>query len=175
MNFKSILMFSAIVSGAALAKDPSAMRPHPVEFPNASSRAAIPEPKLACPAGTKQAGGQATTKEASFCARLDANGRSVIHGPYVSLHPNGATAVEGQYADGLRTGTWRSYDASGAKVEEVTFAQDTYSGLRTQWIAGKKSIEENYLMGRRQGEQRTWDASGNVTVVRFIDDQPATK
>jgi hypothetical protein len=175
MNYKSILMFSVVVSGAALAKDPAAMRPQPVAFPDASSRAAISEPRLACPAGTKQAGGQSSTKEASFCARLDASGRSVIHGPYLSLHPNGGPAVEGQYADGLRTGTWRSYDAAGAKVEEVTFALDTYSGVRTQWIAGKKSIEETYLAGRRQGEQRTWDASGNVTVVRFVDDQPTTK
>lgn len=100
---------------------------------------------------------------------------SVIHGPYVSLHTNGKVAVEGQYTDGLRTGLWRTYDATGAKVEEVTFVADAYQGTRTQWIGGRKSIEETYVTGRRQGDQRMWDAAGKVTVVHFVDDRPAQK
>ena len=175
MNFKSMLL-SSVVSVAVLAGERNPA-PAPARLLTAPvvSRAGIPEPKLACPAGTNQGGGQASLQEASFCERVGANGLSVIHGPFLVLHPNGKTAVEGQYVDGKRTGLFRTFDATGAKVEEVTFTNDLYNGPRAQWVNGRKAIEETYLAGKRQGDQRTWDAAGNLTVVRYVDDRPVAK
>lgn len=176
MNLRTMLLpLSAVVSLAALADERLVAPPQSRAPQVAANRSAIPEPKLACPVGTKQAGGQASIREASFCERLDAAGRSVIHGPYLSLHVNGRTAVEGQYVDGKRTGTWRTYALDGSKVEEVVFAADAYHGLRTQWVNGQKAIEETYVTGKRQGDQRQWDAAGHLSVVRFVDDQPSPK
>ncbi len=176
MNLKTMLLpLSAVVSVAALADERLAAPPQLTVPRVSANRSAIPEPKLTCPAGTTQAGGQASVREASFCERLDAAGRSVIHGPYLSLHANGRTAVEGQYAEGKRTGSWRTYAVDGSKVEELTFSADAYNGLRTQWINGRKAIEETYVAGRRQGDQRQWDAAGTLSVVRFVDDQPSAK
>lgn len=176
MKLKNMLLpLSAVVSVVALADERLPAAPQLTVPQVAANRSAIAEPKLACPAGTKQGGGQASIREASFCERVDASGRVVIHGPFLSLHTSGKTAVEGQYADGKRTGTWRTYDVNGAKTEELTFSADAYSGLRTQWINGRKSIEETYVAGKRQGDQRQWDASGSLSVVRFVDDQPTAK
>jgi hypothetical protein len=171
-NLKLVIV-SSVVAASALA-GPGAPPP-PQRAVIAVDRSQIPEPALSCPAGTQQSGGQASIHEASFCARAGAAGATTREGPFVSLHANGKIAVQGQYANGLRTGLWQVYDAKGAKVEEVSFLADRYQGTRTQWIAGKKSLEETYVAGLRQGEQRQWDAAGAVTVVRFVDDRPQGK
>ena len=171
MNLKTIVA-STVISVAAFAGSTPA--PAPVQTVP-TLRPPIAEPAMSCPTGTRQAGGQNSTKEASFCVRLDENGSPVIHGPYLALHPNGKKAVMGQYENGKRTGLWTTFDAAGGKVEEVTFVNDLYEGLRTQWMNGKKSIEETYVAGKKQGAQRTWDAAGKVTITQFVNDRPVAK
>lgn len=170
MNCKSLLLLTSLCSVAAFGENPPLALAIPV--PSSMPRTGIQEPTLSCPKGTRQAGGQNTTKEAAFCVGIDAAGRQLMHGPYLSLHRNATPAVRGQYADGMRTGLWTTFDEGGAKVEEVTFVGDLYQGLRTQWISGRKVIEETYVAGRRQGPQKTWDASGKLTVVQFVNDEP---
>jgi hypothetical protein len=144
MNLKLICV-TALMSGSAFAAGTHAPAAKPMAE---SNRATIAEPKLTCPTGTRQAGGQNSKMEASFCMRLDDKGAPVSHGPYLSLHATGKKAVEGQYENGKRQGLWTTWDENGQKVEEVTFVDGQYHGARTQWVNGVKTVEEHYSMGK---------------------------
>lgn len=44
-----------------------------------------------------------------------------IEGTYVQYHPNGIVGVTGEYANGLRSGSWQYYDMSGKLKNTCTF------------------------------------------------------
>jgi len=37
----------------------------------------------------------------------------------VTYHPNGETAIEGVFEDGVRAGLWRFYDEQGVQIRAV--------------------------------------------------------
>ena len=43
----------------------------------------------------------------------------VPHGDYITYHPNGETAIEGVFEDGVRAGLWRFYDEQGVQIRAV--------------------------------------------------------
>ena len=141
-----------VVVGGVMSLSMLAFAQAPAVRPGAT--AAVKDPVLACPEGTRQSGGQNTIHEASFCVKLSAQGVPEMHGPMVSLHKNGKKAVEGQYENGKRVGLWVSFDEVGAKIEEVTFAADQFNGARVQWVKGVKIAEEAWVNGKRQGAQK---------------------
>ncbi|MDP3231541.1 MAG: hypothetical protein Q8S33_18450 [Myxococcales bacterium] len=132
-------------------------------------------PALACPVGTRQSGGRATAFEAIFCMKTGRLGEPVMHGPYLGLYKkSGKKRVDGAYLEGRRTGVWVAYDEQGGKLEEFTFDNDLWNGTRTQWVAGKKILEENWVAGKRQGRQTEW-INGTEVVTEFKDDAPVKK
>ncbi len=129
---------------------------------------------LACPVGTRPAGGKDGEAEAAFCTKAGRLGEPVMHGPFVSYSKSGAKRVEGEYLDGKRTGRWVAYDEAGRKVEDVGFDNDLWNGKRTQWIAGSKILEQNWVAGKRQGIQKEW-LKGKEVATEFKDDAPVKK
>lgn len=159
---RTILM-SVVLALPVLAQTPSA-RPQP---PSEGLQ-------LSCPPGTRQTGGKDSVYEAAFCSKAGRLGELVMHGPYVGLYKSGRKQVEGAYLDGKRTGLWVAYDESGAKIEELTFENDLWSGKRTQWVNGQKVLEEHWVSGKRQGPQREW-VKGREIVTEFVNDAPVKK
>lgn len=45
--------------------------------------------------------------------RVESDGKEIAHGRYLSYHPDGAPAEEGEYVDGERFGKWSSFFANG--------------------------------------------------------------
>jgi antitoxin component YwqK of YwqJK toxin-antitoxin module len=45
--------------------------------------------------------------------------RGVPHGEYTTYHPNGETAIEGSFEDGVKAGLWRFYDEQGIQLRAV--------------------------------------------------------
>lgn len=43
------------------------------------------------------------------------------HGPWRFFHRNGLLESEGEYDDGVRTGTWSTYSEAGKLLERATF------------------------------------------------------
>src|SRR3712207_2747018 len=98
----------------------------PVTLAQEKSGTGQAQPKLACPAGTKQFG---NADDGIYCRRPEASGGVYTpHGPYVSYHPNGQKRSEGQYADGFRTGLWVFYDEAGQQTGQTQFKRDNYHG-----------------------------------------------
>lgn len=144
------------------------------QVPSGKPQAAGESPQLNCPPGTRQTGGKDSVYEAAFCSKAGRLGELVMHGPYVGLYKSGRKQVEGAYLDGKRTGLWVAWDESGAKIEELTFENDLWSGKRTQWVNGQKVLEENWVAGKRQGPQREW-VKGREVVTEFVNDAPVKK
>jgi hypothetical protein len=48
--------------------------------------------------------------------RKDENGEYVNHGKFYQFDKKGRVAVEGEFRDGQRSGTWIQYDADGKKI-----------------------------------------------------------
>jgi hypothetical protein len=158
---KSLLFAVAVASQMAIAAAPTA--------------GASGEAKLNCPAGTIAARGKGGQSEAVFCSKVSASGKVVMHGPYVGLHQDGKTSVEGTYVEGKREGNWVSFSEAGSKVEETGFKADDFHGRRAQWTsAGKPIVEENYVNGKRQGTQKYWNGD-KVTVVNYVNDVPVAQ
>lgn len=166
MNFKKTMM-SVVVAApfAVFAQTGTVVKPTPM--PGG-------EPALACPAGTKQSGGRDTVFEATFCTKAGRLGEPVMHGPYLGLYKSGKKHVEGAYLEGKRTGVWLAFDESGAKLEELTFDNDLWSGKRTQWLNGQKILEENWVNGKREGVQKEW-IKGKEIATEFVNDSPVKK
>ncbi|MGK5086490.1 hypothetical protein WDW86_02935 [Bdellovibrionota bacterium FG-2] len=51
----------------------------------------------------------------------DPSGRYVNHGKFVQTYQSGKLALEGEFLDGKRNGTWVQYDEKGDKVMERYF------------------------------------------------------
>lgn len=128
------------------------------------STGALAADTLNCPAGTKQT------------ERVDEGIRSVLclkagvsdylqarHGPVVRYSANGTKLAEGQFADGLRTGTWTVYDSKGVKLETVEVQQGHVHGQRIEFFpTGQKKLVEHYANGAREGLVQEFSRMGQV-------------
>ncbi|QDE91596.1 hypothetical protein BHS06_22895 [Myxococcus xanthus] len=103
-----------------------------------------------CPAGTHQVGSKA---EGLSCIKSnDPRGAQIAHGAYVEYHPNGQKAAEGQFADGLKVGTWTFYDATGKVRGTADFKDGGWHGKRVMYFPnGKPQLVEEYKSGRKHG------------------------
>src|SRR5690349_13872121 len=126
MKIKGLMAVAALSwGGSALAAEPVSIAP---------GRAVLPKLQLACPVGTKQAGGLNTPLEGFGCLKAGTKER-VFHGPYVAYWPNGQKQAEGQFENGWRTGNWSFFDRDGKKSGETQFKNDEYNGLRVEFNA----------------------------------------
>lgn len=155
---KTMMALGMLVSAAAFAQS-ATVKPAPV--------APVTEPTVACSADTKQAGGRNSQFEAVFCVKRGSMREPVLHGPYLGVYASGAKRVTGQYVDGQKTGLWTSFDEAGNKLEELTFVNTQWHGLRTLWVNGQKTVEENWVNGKQDGVQKYWDAAGKLTQQAF--------
>jgi hypothetical protein len=128
---------------------------------------------IGCPAGTAQVGGINSHMSAIACMKMSADGSRVFHGPMVSLYGNGKVEAVGQTVEGMRSGRWTFFDATGTKVGETEFANGDYHGRRLVYSStGALKADEFWVNGKRQGAQKTIDESGRLAVVQFVDDRP---
>lgn len=123
--------------------------------------------KLNCPAGTAQAGTQA---EGLSCVKANAKkGTQLAHGAYVEYHPNGKLATKGQFADGLKVGTWTFYDEAGNVRSTAEFKDGGWDGKRVMYFPnGKPQLVEEYRDGRKHGLVKELAEDGRVvSQVRY--------
>lgn len=117
---------------------------------------------LDCPAGTTVRQVKEGRDDKLFCTRgALVGGAHDAEGPYKDFHPNGQVRSEGQYARGMRVGTWRYYDAEGHKTGETEFQGNGYHGRRVEFFAnGQLKSEEHYVQGKREGLVKTFNEKG---------------
>lgn len=141
---------------------------------------------------TKYFPGSNTVKETYDQDVLDAFGKPVPHGAYISYWKNGNKAQEGAHLAGRREGPWTFWFPSGIKEMEVTYSSGaTYGsvvqyrqtgvvavsgtvtagvpgGLWLSWYPdGSPKTTGSYDNGKRSGEWRFWDADGNESIVEY--------
>jgi antitoxin component YwqK of YwqJK toxin-antitoxin module len=161
MSFRFVALWMSVVAAPALAE-------------NASAGSSV---HLDCPAGTVQRGGKVNKNMGVFCVKSGSNAnmdKASLHGPYMDFWANGQKQSEGQYKDGLRTGRWTFYDATGAKTGETEFERNDYHGQRVEFYPnGSKKLEQTWVKGKREGVEATYAEDGRkVTEVRYNADKP---
>jgi len=59
--------------------------------------------------------------------------RWIRHGPFVAYHPNGVTASEGTYDEGVEQGIWRDYHENGQLAAEGQYDSGAEVGQWRYW------------------------------------------
>lgn len=59
--------------------------------------------------------------------------RWIRHGPFVAYHPNGAIASEGNYVQGVESGSWRDYHDNGRVAAEGMYTDGVETGVWRYW------------------------------------------
>jgi len=115
-----------------------------------------PQKKLVCaPATTIRA---APMPEATwFCVKSDGQ----RHGPFLSAHPDGATALTGTYADGVLHGAWQSLHPNGQPREVGEFAEGAKTGKWQRFSATGTQLGE-YTMTTGSGVVKDWYETGQL-------------
>jgi hypothetical protein len=85
-----------------------------------------------CPPGTREKSGPEDGGRGWWC-EIEAEGRTVRHGPARSWFDNGFLASEGEYDHGRRTGTWTRYWRSGGRGVQAEFRDDLQHGWMHRW------------------------------------------
>lgn len=63
----------------------------------------------------------------------DDGSRWIRHGLFVAYHPNGQSASEGHYKDGVESGPWCDFHANGNKAAEGNYEQGEEVGQWKFW------------------------------------------
>lgn len=114
-----------------------------------------------CPEGTTLVGDAPPRGDAQGCAKRDASGQPVRHGPYVRWYRSGRKALEGEYRDGEKTGRWTFWHANGQKKEQGEFREGRERGVWRRWHETGALLDEGeYQGGVRAGRWTLWHASG---------------
>src|SRR6476661_1298173 len=77
----------------------------------------------------------------------------ILHGKQTRFFPDGKTAKEMTYVDGLKDGPWTEWLANGSKLAEGRYAKNLKEGLETSYLSnGEKVTETHFLGGVRHGK-----------------------
>lgn len=81
----------------------------------------------------------------------------------VLRYPGGRRRAHGSVSDGLRTGLWTSWYASGAVAIRAEFSLGHLSGSYQEWYEnGRPSAEGQYLSGEKVGLWLYWSRTGKM-------------
>lgn len=124
-----------------------------------------------------------TTGEGNVRTLMHSNGREkarwtvaetdqgeVIDGLYEEWWPSGKPKLSGQYAMGLKNGTWRSFHEVGPLEAEEHYDNGTPVGTWTEWhISGQKAGEGSHKDGLRHGRWLKWYPDEQLESVSEYD------
>lgn len=101
------------------------------------------------------------------CARAD----GTPHGPQRGFFRDGEPEHAGQWSEGRRVGRWTWWDRQGNKVMEGEYADGDKSGVWLEWRDGRKTSEGSYVAGKQVGEWTRWyDTTGQKqSVTTYVD------
>ena len=130
------------------------VHPATATAPEITNEIIVRPPTLACDADARAV--PAVAPEPTWaCTRAD----GTRHGPFVTLHPDGAPAVTGAYADGRLAGPWTRRHPGGAIAETGAYVAGTKDGAWVQLAAGG-TLLGTYTLARGTGTETTWYETG---------------
>jgi len=103
-----------------------------------------------------------------------------LHGPYRELYPDGSSAAEGSFDDGLAQGTWTYRWPSGRVRLAETFVDGLRDGAAGEWHEdGTPRTQGAWRAGDKDGvwsffgpdgrlvARETWELGTRVAIERF--------
>ena len=90
-----------------------------------------------------------------------------LNGESLSYYRNGNLRWKGNYHNGLMTGTWQHWDASGNLVLELNYVKDTLNGpYLSLYPDGTVREKGTYSGNKRVGEWIRMDENGQVSNIQ---------
>ena len=81
--------------------------------------------------------------------------------------PTGAKKEKRSYKNGLKDGTWLTWDENSNLTAEANFKDDLKHGHWYVWDTnGNKRYDINYENGKKCGDWFMWDENGNLAMER---------
>ena len=102
----------------------------------------------------------------------DEEGKIITQGDYLEgkkegvwFYEVGDNRDEGNYAEGMRNGNWKSFYVYGTLRFEGKFVDDLPNGEHTwHWPDGNIKQQGQYVMGRKNGDWKRYDESGLLII-----------
>lgn len=117
---------------------------------------------MSCPVGTELREAFAGEAFETWCARVTEGDHATKHGPYRSLYASGHPRIEGSYENGLRVGTWRSWNDDGVVMGETAFLGDVNHGRSVLYFEnGRPKLIGYSKHGKNDGEWTRFFENGN--------------
>ncbi len=89
-----------------------------------------------------------------------------LHGPVKAWFPDGKPWMEGEYAQGLPSGAWRTWMRGGVTSWTAAYAHGEKNGLAREWFPdGKPKSKAQFRTGKQEGEYREWYPNGRVRLL----------
>ncbi|RLD71525.1 MAG: hypothetical protein DRI87_06785, partial [Bacteroidetes bacterium] len=82
------------------------------------------------------------------------------------IYQIGDAREEGNYAEGMRNGLWKTYHTDGTVIFEGKFIDDLPNGEHSwYWPNGKLKKQGKYVMGRKNGDWKKFDENGMLIIT----------
>jgi len=122
---------------------------------------------VACPEGARRVEARSPSGLEQWCERPGQAGRVVRDGPYRAWYPSGRLKIEGQLADGLKTGAWTYWHGNGiaggrgqaSEAGEYRAGREHGRWMRWHSLGSPREAGE-YRDGVRQGRWAVWSEIG---------------
>lgn len=126
--------------------------------------------RLRCPRGTRQT--HRKFKHSAYrrnwgtvyrCMKRR-GGKDILHGPMVTLWPNGVRRFEARFVNGKKHGVYKTYDRQGKLWRLEHFVAGKAHGRFQGWYSGlgKRQTEGQWRGGRRVGLWKSWHRNGQL-------------
>jgi hypothetical protein len=126
---------------------------------------------LNCPAGAGVVMSSDVRSRTQSCRKMSADGREIMHGPYVQRDLQRGTKVEGEYREGQQFGRWTTWYANGRKDLEALYRDGMPEGRATGWHDnGRKAAEGDFVAGAPHGPFIFFDSWGRRRLVLDFKD-----
>lgn len=136
-----------------------------------------PPPRLQCAAGATVAAQWEYAAGANVESYYCTSSEGEHDGPFLTLHPSGATAITGEFHANVLHGPWHRYAPNGTEVEAGIYKDGNKDSTWQQWSA-TGTLLGSYVMNQGTGIERLWNDDGRVwrerTLLAGVADGPSS-
>lgn len=98
----------------------------------------------------------------------------ILHGPHKEFDAYGNLTASGNYLNGKRDGTWKTYYENGKPKREITYLNGVVNGpLKSFYKSGKLDGDYLYRLDQATGTWKAYHENGEISsLTQYYQDEP---
>ena len=100
---------------------------------------------------------------------IEINSAGVLHGKAVMYYENGKLQAEGQYLNGVKSGTWQWFDSTGVLAMSGSYLKGKQEGKYVEYFPnGKPKCIMFFSMGSKEWSGQDLSSEWQHSISRYI-------